>query len=63
MNLQEIMKIGSIYLFPPNTHPLIENVIFNYIMNEKKLFTLTSHIKEEINCLFEMLQLKIAIRQ
>jgi hypothetical protein len=37
MNFQEIMKIRSVYLPLPNTHPLIENVIFNYIVNEKKI--------------------------
>jgi hypothetical protein len=61
MNFQEIMETESVYLLPPNTYPLIENVIFNYIVNEKKLFTLIGHIEEEINCLFEMLQPKIAI--
>jgi hypothetical protein len=54
-NLQEIMEIESVYLPSPNTHPSTENVIFNYIMIEKKLFTLTNHIKEKINYLFEML--------
>jgi hypothetical protein len=61
MNLQEIMEIGSVYLPPPNTHPLTENVIFNYIVNKEKFFALISRIKEEINCLFEMLQPEIAI--
>jgi hypothetical protein len=37
MNLREIMKIGSVYLPPPNTHPPTENVIFNKIINKKKI--------------------------
>jgi hypothetical protein len=63
MNLQEIIEIRSVYLPPPNTHPSIENVIFNYIVNEKKLFALTGHTEKEINCLFEMLQLVIVTGQ
>jgi hypothetical protein len=52
------MKIKSFYLLPFNTYFLIENMIFNYIVNEKKIFTPISHIKKEINCLFKCYNLK-----
>jgi hypothetical protein len=63
MNFQEIMEIRSVYLLLPNTYPLTENVIFNYIINKKNFFILISQKEKEINCLFEILQLEIATKQ